>query len=230
MGFFLHRALTRDKQKWITRYEREELVNETEGNSDKKSILSCEIRVDGFVGVCVCVPKRIQTRLSIDRQNVGVRVRVRVCVMPYSYNSEPNTLLFYCQILFISFSLSLARSFARPRLRCADVGSQYMENITSHFPSYTTRKYTRTHAHHRALIRLCLSSWKIYENLANWRKKDKYRWVCYPNTHTHTATETPSCLHIHPRGIHIHRVHLALVCQILCIARFVWHTSHQIWW
>lgn len=39
-----------------------------------------------------------------------------------------------------------------------------------------------------------------------------------------------TCLHIHPRGILIHRVYLALACQILCIARFVWHTSHQIWW
>lgn len=39
-----------------------------------------------------------------------------------------------------------------------------------------------------------------------------------------------TCLHIHPRGILIHRVYLALACQILCIARFVWHTSHEIWW
>lgn len=51
-------------------------------------------------------------------------------------------------------------------------------------------------------------------------------WLSYPNKHTDTDKHF-----IHPRGIHyIYRVYLALACQILCIARFVWHTSHQVWW
>lgn len=131
---FLSSAHAR-QTKWITRYEREELVNETDGNKRQKihSFMKSML-MDSMECVCVCQNGYKFIYPSTDRALVCVCVRecVRVCVMPYSYNFEPNTLLFYRQIIHL----------ARPLTVCVDVSLTVHGNIT-----FSIVHHPQIHAH-----------------------------------------------------------------------------------
>lgn len=120
---------------------------------------------------------------------------------------ESNTLLFP-QCEFVHLFRSFARAFA------AYLHGKYHQ---INFPLYITRKYTAA----QVLVCIC----KISTNLRI-NAKEMNRCVCvnHPNSLTQIKTT------IYTLTAHIHRVHLALACQIFVYSPVLFDTSHQIWW